>query len=116
VFALVFPFLIGAIAYDAAWATGLVGLRVIPLGIWAVLIIAMLSLNVVVSTGEELGWRGYMLDRMVEAGVPRPILASSVIWGVWHVPLFLWGGLQHMAAGLRVQSPTRFGDTYQING
>jgi len=24
--------------------------------------------------------------------VPRPVLASGLIWGAWHVPLFLWGG------------------------
>jgi membrane protease YdiL (CAAX protease family) len=78
VFAVLFPFVIGAVAYGAAWATGHVGLRVLPLGMWAVLFFAMLALNVVVSTGEELGWRGYMLDRMAEVGVPRPILVRSL--------------------------------------
>jgi uncharacterized protein len=52
-------------------------------------------LNLVLSTGEELGWRGYMLPRMVQSGVPAPILVSSLVWGLWHVPLFLWGGFVH---------------------
>ena len=67
VFALLFPFVIAAVAYGAAWATGLVGLRMLPLGMWTVLFLAMLALNVVVSTGEELAWRGYMLALMRRA-------------------------------------------------
>jgi membrane protease YdiL (CAAX protease family) len=115
VFALLFPFVIGTVASGAAWATGLVGLRVPPLGTWAVLFVAILVLNLVVSTGEELGWRGYMLDRMVEAGVPRPILLSSLVWGMWHVPLFLWGGIVHdgpspvVTTGLMLVTTTAIG-------
>src|SRR3712207_2372335 len=33
-----------------------------------------------------------MLTRLIDEGVPRPVLASGVIWALWHVPLFLWGG------------------------
>jgi membrane protease YdiL (CAAX protease family) len=43
------------------------------------------------AAGEEIGWRGYMLTRLIDAGVPRPILASGLIWGLWHVPLILGG-------------------------
>ena len=42
---------------------------------------------------EEIGWRGYVLDRLQERWNP---LASSVIlgtaWGVWHIPLFFIHG------------------------
>src|SRR5439155_26734760 len=34
---------------------------------------------------------GYMLTRLIDAGVPMPILASGLIWGLWHVPLILCG-------------------------
>src|SRR5215813_12972869 len=43
------------------------------------------------AAGEEIGWRGYMLTRLIDAGVPRPVLVSGVIWGLWHVPLILGG-------------------------
>src|SRR5262249_48516359 len=34
---------------------------------------------------------GYMLTRLIGAGVPRPVLVSGLIWGLWHVPLILGG-------------------------
>jgi membrane protease YdiL (CAAX protease family) len=41
--------------------------------------------------GEEIGWRGYMLTRLIDAGVPMPLLASGIIWALWHFPLILSG-------------------------
>jgi uncharacterized protein len=43
------------------------------------------------AAGEEIGWRGYMLTRLIDAGVPKPLLVSGTIWGLWHVPLILGG-------------------------
>jgi membrane protease YdiL (CAAX protease family) len=92
--ALVFPLLVGLAAYGIAWATGLIGFGIPPTGLggWAAAIAVLLVLNIIFSSGEEIGWRGYMLTRLIDAGVPRPVLASGLIWGAWHVPLFLWGG------------------------
>jgi membrane protease YdiL (CAAX protease family) len=41
--------------------------------------------------GEELGRRSYMLTRLIDAGVPRPILVSGLIWTGWHLLLILRG-------------------------
>jgi membrane protease YdiL (CAAX protease family) len=44
--------------------------------------------------GEELGWRGYLLPRMLER--MSPIVAALVvgaIWMLWHVPAFFVSGL-----------------------
>jgi membrane protease YdiL (CAAX protease family) len=92
--ALVFPVIIGLVVYGIAWAAGLIGVGIPPTGLggWAAAIALLSVLNLVLVFGEEVGWRGYMLTRLIDAGVPRPILASGLIWGSWHMPLFLWGG------------------------
>ena len=91
---LVFPVVVGIVAYGAGWAAGLVGFRVPSAGLvgWVAGIAALTVLNVILSSGEEIGWRGYMLTRLVDAGVPRPVLTSGLIWGAWHIPLVLWAG------------------------
>jgi membrane protease YdiL (CAAX protease family) len=102
---LVFPIVVGFVSYGIAWTTGLAGFGPRPVG-WVVAItgedaapvtvfVAALILAATVGTavgaltaaGEEIGWRGYMLTRLIEAGVPHPILVSGLIWGVWHLPL-----------------------------
>lgn len=49
---------------------------------------------------EELGWRGYALDRLQAR---RNALASSLIlgavWALWHLPLFFFPGMIHCAQG-----------------
>ena len=38
--------------------------------------------------GEEAGWRGYMMPRMIRLwGVKKAVLAGGIIWGIWHWPL-----------------------------
>jgi membrane protease YdiL (CAAX protease family) len=45
--------------------------------------------------GEELGWRGYLLPRMIQAHWPYPLVLTGVIWGIWHLPLFVFTGYAH---------------------
>ncbi len=48
------------------------------------------------ATGEELGWRGYLLPRIGQrfGGVGAATVMASM-WAVWHVPAFFTPGLPH---------------------
>lgn len=44
--------------------------------------------------GEEFGWRGYALPRMLERW--SPLTAGTIlglVWTLWHVPAFLFSGI-----------------------
>jgi membrane protease YdiL (CAAX protease family) len=95
---------IGLVAYDVAWTLGLAqfvgrtqvfGLTLPPALVFAVLVVISSTINAVIASvlaaGEEIGWRGFMLTRLIDAGVPQPILMSGAIWGLWHLPLILAG-------------------------
>ena len=62
----------------------------------AVAIIGMVP-SFFLALGEELGWRGYLLPRLVQTGWRYPIMLSAVIWAVWHLPLLLLTGYGHGA-------------------
>lgn len=53
--------------------------------------------------GEELGWRGFALPRLLEG---RSALSASVIlgviWGLWHLPAFLIAGTPQHAMSFPV--------------
>ncbi|MFI6794163.1 lysostaphin resistance A-like protein [Streptosporangium canum] len=48
-------------------------------------------INSVAAFGEEWGWRGWLLPRLMPLGTWRALLVSGVIWGLWHAPLTLRG-------------------------
>jgi uncharacterized protein len=102
----IYPLAVAAPAYGLAWAAGLAdfsppllepfNLQLSPpLTRFGVLLGLSFSLAAVFGTlfaaGEEIGWRGYMLTRLIDAKIPRPVLVSGLIWGLWHVPLILNG-------------------------
>lgn len=41
--------------------------------------------------GEEFGWRGYLLPKLMPLGKARAYLLVGLTWGLWHAPLVLAG-------------------------
>ncbi|MBO0596829.1 CPBP family intramembrane metalloprotease [Nesterenkonia sp. E16_7] len=48
-------------------------------------------LNLAPAMGEELGWRGWLLPKLMPLGTVPALLISGIIWGLWHAPLVLLG-------------------------
>jgi membrane protease YdiL (CAAX protease family) len=48
-------------------------------------------LNILPALGEEAGWRGWLVPRLLPRGPVVMIIVSGVLWGVWHAPLVLLG-------------------------
>jgi membrane protease YdiL (CAAX protease family) len=97
------PVFCAAVTYGAAWLAGVVVFAPAPSKLaiesvhlrWAVIALINGSLGVAIGAiaalGEELGWRGYLLTRWVQAKLPYPVLGTGLIWAVWHAPLIAWG-------------------------
>ncbi|HSJ55201.1 MAG TPA: CPBP family intramembrane glutamic endopeptidase, partial [Anaerolineae bacterium] len=59
------------------------------LGVQTVLLGPFLGL--LISFGEEYGWRGYLQSELVKMGKVRGMLVLGVIWGLWHAPIIAMG-------------------------
>ncbi|HTM58384.1 MAG TPA: type II CAAX endopeptidase family protein, partial [Candidatus Udaeobacter sp.] len=98
------PLAVMLIGYGAAWGSSLAPFTLPPAAPWpgadpatrfAGFALSNLGRGIatwlLLALGEEIGWRGYLLPRLIDAGVRRPVLLSGIIWGFWHVPSVLWG-------------------------
>ena len=54
-------------------------------------LIAALFINILPALGEEIGWRGWLLPKLLRLGPWPTIVLSGVIWGLWHAPVILLG-------------------------
>lgn len=42
--------------------------------------------------GEEWGWRGYMMPKLIKLmGKPAAVIVGGIFWGLWHAPLTVSG-------------------------
>lgn len=53
--------------------------------------------------GEEVGWRGFALPRMLHGRDPLAVaVALGVVWGLWHLPAFAVAGTHQHDLGMGV--------------
>jgi membrane protease YdiL (CAAX protease family) len=60
---------------------------------WPTLLMILSLELVIVGIGEELGWRGWLLPKLLARGF-SPLgasLAVGAVWAAWHVPILLQG-------------------------
>lgn len=54
-------------------------------------LIAGISINAIAGFGEELGWRGLMLQELSHLGFWKSSWVTGFVWGIWHTPIILMG-------------------------
>ena len=51
-------------------------------------------LGLIITFGEEYGWRGYLQTELARLGRIRGVFLLGVIWGIWHWPV-IWMGYNY---------------------
>ena len=105
------PLLYAGIAYAIVWVSGLggfpnrefmeklvsrMGVSGSPLVSTIVYVLLTGTLGLISSfaraTGEEIGWRGFMVPELAKTtGFTTTALISGIVWASWHYPGLIWG-------------------------
>src|SRR5699024_9575008 len=51
-----------------------------------------ITINAIFAFGEEVGWRGFLLQEFRSLGFWKASLLIGLIWGIWHAPLIIFAG------------------------
>lgn len=51
-------------------------------------------LGLIITFGEEYGWRGFLQTQLIRLGRVRGVFLLGVIWGIWHWPV-IWLGYNY---------------------
>lgn len=86
------PIAYAAAAYGVVWLSGLAAInpdyRFNPFS----LIVIGTLFNVANATGEEIGWRGFLVPQLYKlTNFTATCLITGIIWSVWHFPLIIYG-------------------------
>jgi len=90
--AYVLPIAYATAAYGLVWLTGLGGVDLGRFKTGVALFVVVGSLQSLLSaTGEELGWRGFLVPTLARTkSFGFTAIVSGAIWAAWHVPLIVF--------------------------
>lgn len=86
------PVAYATVAYGAVWMLGLgrVDLSGFTTGAATFLVLGSIQ-SLIFATGEELGWRGFLVPKLAKTmSFGRLAVLSGAIWAVWHFPLIIF--------------------------
>ena len=50
-------------------------------------------INLISATGEEIGWRGFLVPALKERiGLKKTLIYTGLFWSCWHLPILIFGG------------------------
>lgn len=98
--ALLAPLPILLLSYGIVWSFGIASLSLPPeagslFGFAFNLLIDGMVFSVVFALGEEVGWRGYLLPRLLTLGPTRAMLLSGLLHALWHFPMIFLTPFYH---------------------
>jgi membrane protease YdiL (CAAX protease family) len=103
---LLLPFVLLAVASLISAVAGWVSFsHTTPGRLWVLPLLYVLGGLLYGPLGEEPGWRGFALPRLLDRiGARSAALLLGLVWGLWHLPLFVVFGTnqQHVLAYLPV--------------
>jgi len=86
------PIAYAAAAYGVVWLSGLAGINPdYSFNPFSLIVIGTLF-NVAFASGEEIGWRGFLVPQLYKVtNFTATCLITGIIWSVWHFPLIIYG-------------------------
>jgi membrane protease YdiL (CAAX protease family) len=67
--------------------------------------VLLILIAIVLSAGEEIGWRGHLLPLLQERlSALSASLVLGVVWAVWHLPVFYGAGIEGWVLAVRLLS------------
>ncbi|MEO3795472.1 CPBP family intramembrane glutamic endopeptidase [Nonomuraea sp. B10E15] len=87
--------LTGFSGFRAQFAPGTVGQSGIPvaeLAVWLGTLVLSMVIWLPMFFGEEVGWQGYLLPRLLSLGVWPAMACTALVFALWHLPTLIMGG------------------------
>lgn len=98
--ALFTPLPILLLSYGIVWSLGIASLS-LPPGTGSLFefifnfLVDGMVFGTLLALGEEVGWRGYLLPRLLTLGPTRAMLLSGLLHAIWHFPMIFLTPFYH---------------------